>query len=166
MTNVGSRIEEKFEELIIDPSGSIPEIQRSGALQLLSDVQLMHAMFDSVNDVMNNAPDENFTHITAQPDGIFGRLVVLARLMCADDKQIQSLRDVMFGLAADAMPHLTPGMNYIPSQPFEDDGTLHETARSMLESKGFGAIELEDAISILNRRKVKSTSAAAALGRL
>ena len=166
MTNVGSRIEEKFEELIIDPSGSIPEIQRSGALQLLSDVQLMHAMFDSVNDVMNNATDENFTHITAQPDGIFGRLVVLARLMCADDKQIQSLRDVMFGLAADAMPHLTPGMNYIPSQPFEDDGTLHETARSMLESKGFGAIELEDAISILNRRKVKSTNAAAALGRL
>ena len=166
MTNVGSRIEEKFEELVTDPSGSIPEIQRSGALQLLSDVQLMHAMFDSVNDVMNNTSDQNFTHITIQPDGIFGRLVVLARLMCADDKQIQSLRDVLFGLAADAMPHLSPGMNYIPSQPFEDDGMLHETAKSMLESKGFGGIELEDAISILNRRKVKATSAAAVLGRL
>lgn len=167
MSNVGSRIEEKFEELITDPSGSIPEIRRSGALQLLSDVQLMHAMFDSVNDVMNNTPDQtNFAPIALQPDGIFGRVVVLARLMCADDKQIQSLRDVLFGLAADAMPHLSPGMSYIPSQPFEDDGTLHETARSILESKGFGAIELEDAISILNRRKVKSTSAAAALRRL
>ena len=166
MTNVGSRIEENFEELITDPSGSIPEIQRNGALQLLSDVQLMHAMFDSVNDVMNNSPNENSTHANAQPDGIFGRLVVLVRLMSADDKQIQSLRDGLFGLAADAMPHLSPGMNYIPSQPFEDDGTLHETARSMLESKGFGTVEVEDAISILNRRKVMSKSAAAALGRL
>jgi len=166
MTNVGNRIQEKFEELVTDPSGSIPEIQRSGAFQLLLDVQLLHGMFDSVNDVMNNTPDDNFSHTNAHSNGIFGSLVLLLRLMSADDKQIQSLRDGLFGLVADAMPHLSPGMHYIPSQPFEDDGTLHETARSMLESKGFGEIQLEDAISILNRRKVKSSSAAAALGRL
>ena len=165
ISNVGNRIEEKFFELATDPSGSIPEIQRSGALQLLADVQLLHAMFDSVTAVMNDVPEEDLAHTTAQPEGIFGRLVVLIRLMAADDSQIQSLRDGLYGLAADSMPHLSPGLHYIPSQPFEADGTLYETARSMLESKGFGGVELEDAILVLNRRNV-SSSVAEALGRL
>jgi len=166
ISNVGNRIEEKFFELATDPSGSIPEFQRSGALQLLADVQLLHAMFDSVTAVMNDAPEEYPAHTTAQPEGIFGRLVVLIRLMAADDSQIQSLRDGLYGLAADSMPHLSPGLHHIPSQPFEADGTLYETARSMLESKGFGGVELEDAILVLNRRNVKSSSVAEALGRL
>lgn len=166
ISNVGNRIVEKFFELATDPSGSIPEFQRSGALQLLADVQLLHAMFDSVTAVMNDAPEEYPAHTTTQPEGIFGRLVVLIRLMAADDSQIQSLRDGLYGLAADSMPHLSPGLHHIPSQPFEADGTLYETARSMLESKGFGGVELEDAILVLNRRNVKSSSVAEALGRL
>ena len=165
MTNIGNRIVEKFEEVATDAHGTIPEIQRSGAIQFLSDVQLMHAMFDSVASVINDTPDQDYAGANAQPKGVFGGLVVLARLMAADNKQVRSLRDGLFGLAADSMPHLSPGMSHIPSQPFDTDGTLYETAKSMLESKGYGGIEVEDALSVLNRRKIAS-SAVEALGRL
>jgi len=163
--NIGHRLEEKFVEIATDAHGTIPEIQRSGALQFLSDVQLMHAVFGSVASVVNETLDGAYSGANAQPDGAFDTLVVLARLMAADNKQIRSLRDGLFGLASDSMPNLSPGMSHIPSQPFDTDGTLYETAKSMMESKGYSGIEVEDAISVLNRRK-GTTSAIEALRRL
>ena len=156
--NIGRRLEEKFAEITSDPHGAIPEITRGGAVQFLADVEAVCGVLDNIGSSFAGS---------LISEAVFGNVLAAARLMVADNSQIRSLRDGLSGLAVTAAP-MSPGvpLGHIPYAPFEVDGTLHETAVSMLDSKGFGMLDLEDAVSLLNRRKVAASSAMEALGRL
>jgi hypothetical protein len=73
------------------------------------------------------------------------RLLDIARAMALDSASLVHIGGVLCGLAGMPAP--------LPEDAFMDDDRLHEEATSMVRAKGFSFLEVEDMISVLNRRR-------------
>jgi hypothetical protein len=127
--HVIDRLADKILEVVQDAHGMTPDLNLKGCLVVAEDAKVL------------------FTGLDSQ---LAARLLGVASFMTMDSRQMHSLRMALFGLAQPfSHPDETPLLNY---SQFSLDGTLLDEAMSMLRAKGY-ALHLEDAISILNRRK-------------
>ena len=161
-------IGQKLLDIAIDPQGMTPEIYLGGALQFKHDVMT----FDRIFHVGSNGESEGSragrTDISnSNVAGPMERVVTASHLMSLESSQIQAMRHTfhslvtpnasigsLFGRAADdSTGEFNAGLrNRLDVDDFYKDQRLMEEAISMLEAKGFGALALDEALSILNRR--------------
>jgi len=127
--NVIDRLADKFLEVVLDAHGMTPELISEGCRVVAEDVNfLFHGLHSALAD----------------------RLLQVTRFMTMDNKNMHGLRMALFGLSQTPnAPEELPLLNYAQ---FVSDGTLLNEATSMIRAKGYG-LHLEDAISILNRRR-------------
>lgn len=127
--NLIDRLADKFLEVTLDAHGSTPDLNLKGCLVVAEDVKALFSGLDSP---------------------LAARLLVITSFMTMDSRQMHALRMALFGLAQPfSHPNEALLLNYAQ---FSSDGTLLDEAISMLRAKGY-ALDLDDAISILNRRK-------------
>lgn len=127
--HVIDRLADKFLEVILDAHGITPDLNLKGCLLVAEDVK---ALFNGLRSPLA------------------ARLLGITTFMTMDSRQMHALRMALFGLARPfSHPDESPFVSY---SQFSSDGTLLDEAISMLQAKGY-ALHLEDAISILNRRK-------------
>lgn len=147
-----SAISGKFMEIAVDPQGMAPEIRRGGALQFNHDILTFAELFDS----------QDFPSIFSTNINPMERACAASRLMSAEPAQIQSLRQALNDLATPSSGIITlferrndveehDTILRLNLDDFYADERLVEEAHSMLSAKGYGILELEEAISILNR---------------
>lgn len=122
-TLVMSQVATKFLEVVLDYDGTTPELWQEGAKVFASDV--MH-----VTSAYTFAPPTK-------------RLLDTVSLLTAGSAR--GLHEALSQLAQ------SPGPLHI--EDFSSDLTLFEQAVFMMKAKGFQDLQLEDAISILNRRQ-------------
>lgn len=142
-------ITQKFLDIAIDPQGMTPEIHIGGAQQFQHDLMTFARLFNA-----HNKPNTN-------EQGPLERVVAASGLMSLESAQLEQLRQVLHGLA---VPSNRIGALFggdgeegdekirLSMDNFYADDRLMEEAQSMLEVKGFGALALEEAFSIINRR--------------
>ncbi|KAL7473758.1 hypothetical protein ACHAXS_014229 [Conticribra weissflogii] len=151
-STLSSAISGKFMEIAVDPQGMAPEIRRGGAQQFNHDVLTFAELFDS-----NNFPSRFSTNVNPME-----RACAASRLMSAEPTQIQSLRNALSDLATPSSGikslferrHDVEEHDSIPRLNLDDfyaDERLVEEAHSMLSAKGYGVLELDEVISIINR---------------
>jgi hypothetical protein len=80
------------------------------------------------------------------------RLLDVARFMTVDSKSMHDLRMALFELSRQRF-QTDSSVPLLSLASFTSDGTLLDEAISMLRAKGYSWLLLEDAISVLNRRK-------------
>jgi len=160
-------IGQKLLDIAIDPQGMTPEIYLGGALQFKHDVMT----FDRIFHLGSNGGSEerrgrtDINNNTAA--GPMERVITASHLMSLESSQIQAMRDTfrslvtpnasigsLFGRTADdSTGEFNAGSrNRLDVDDFYKDQRLMEEAIRMLEAKGFGALALDEALSILNRR--------------
>lgn len=120
---VMERLADKFMEVAMDIHGMAPDIWHAGAQVFARDVKVL---FDEPRFQLSS------------------RLLDVAMLMSMDSKISRGLFFAISGLV---------GSEHVNFEAFADDGRLFEEAMSMVKAKGLVSIELEDVISILNRRR-------------
>jgi len=149
---LSSAISAKFLEIAVDPQGMAPEIRRGGAQQFNHDVLTFAELFDS-----HSFPSRISTNINPME-----RACAASRLMSAEPAHIQSLRKALNDLATPSSGIITllerrndvEEHDFMPRLNLDDfyaDERLVEEAQSMLSAKGYGVLELEEVISIINR---------------
>mmetsp|Transcript_2186 Transcript_2186/g.3348 ORF Transcript_2186/g.3348 Transcript_2186/m.3348 type:complete len:339 (-) Transcript_2186:32-1048(-) len=126
---VSNLVAEKFLEIALDAHGMTPDVELDGAIIFARDVQLVSDMF---------SPDKS----------AFIRLIDAAKFMAVPTDKLVTLREAITGLVT-----VGPEQEPLDFRSFSVDSTLFDSATSMLRAKGFENLYLEDAISILNRRK-------------
>ena len=124
-THVMNRIAVKFLDVALDMDNVSPDIWQAGAKVFSRDV----AVIIGPSDI---------------PLAL--RLMDVTMLLCLDTIYIQSLFDALTGLVG--LP-----VEYLDIEDFTTDGTIYDEATSMIKAKGFSYLELEDVVSILNRRR-------------
>jgi hypothetical protein len=127
--NVIDRLADKFLEVCLDAHAMTPDLVLQGCLVVAEDVNTLF------NGLRSSLAD---------------RLLDVTKFMTMDNKSMHGLRMALFGLSQTPnAPEELPLLNYAQ---FASDGTLLDEATSMIRAKGYG-VHLEDAISILNRRR-------------
>jgi hypothetical protein len=125
---------DKFLEVALDWHGLTPEIIPEGAKVFARDVDALFASFATGESKITNVK----------------RLVDVASLMSMPSKSLVATRDALLGLVGGPED---PGRPWrLNSNQFIADTTLYEQASLMLRAKGI-CLDVEDAISILNRRR-------------
>jgi len=158
-------IGQKLLDIAIDPQGMTPEIYVSGARQFRHDVMAFESLFQTDDSARKLA------HAT-EP-GPMERAVTASNLMSLGSSQIQAIREALRALVlpgasmgslfgrrgGDLSPSEIPGdeagrghHHRLDADDFYSDERLMEEAANMLEAKGFGALSLDEALSIINRR--------------
>ena len=152
-----------------------PEIRLGGARKFYGDAVALARLFSS-SSVHDCDDDDNITG----SDGTkrrgnysarsFDRVLDASALMTLDPSRLRSLREALRGLVAvrdggiagalfggggsDLTTAEDPEMSHrLSINDFYADERLVDEARSMLAAKGFGSLGLEDAVSIMNRRR-------------
>jgi hypothetical protein len=120
---VMERLADKFMEVAMDIHGMTPDIWQAGANVFARDVK---AIFEQT------------------PFPLSGRLLDVVALMSMNSNSSQGLFFALSGLV---------GSEFLDTQDFANDGRLFEEATSMVKAKGLRWLELEDVVSILNRRR-------------
>jgi hypothetical protein len=123
-THVMNRVADKFLEVAVDIHDMTPDIWQEGAKVFARDVSVIMGSSDLP---------------------LVLRLLDITKLMSNDSKSVKPLFTALGGLVA--------AETFLDSHDFSADGTLYEEAISMIKAKGFSSIELEDVVSILNRRR-------------
>ena len=160
-------IGQKLLDIAIDPQGMTPEIYLGGALQFKHDVmtfdRIFHLGSNGGSEERRGRTDINNNNVA----GPMERVRTASHLMSLESSQIQAMRDTfhslvtpnasigsLFGRTADesAGEFNVGSRNRLNVDDFYKDQRLMEEAISMLEAKGFGALALDEALSILNRR--------------
>ena len=149
-SNLAQRLNEKFLEVALDVHEMIPEVRCGGAEQFYFDINVIVGMFfsDQNRELISHS-------VEAATDNTFSRLIHASTLMTMDFAKLSLLREAIHDLtksndaASQAEDCFDEPLTY---DTFEVDGTLHEEAKSMLNAKGLLFLEVEDSISILNRR--------------
>lgn len=127
--NVIDRLADKFLEVILDAHGMTPVLVLEGCLVVAEDVKTLF------HDVHSQLAD---------------RLLNVSSFITMENRAMHGLRIALLGLSqTENAPGEVPLLNYAQ---FVSDGTLLNEAMSMVRAKGY-ALHLEDAISILNRRR-------------
>ena len=127
--NVIDRLADKFLEVVLDAHGMTPELMLKGCLVVAEDMKvLFHGLHSPLAD----------------------RLLQVTRFMTMDSKNMHGLRMALFGLSQ--TPNTLEELPLLKYEQFAFDGTLLDEAISMIRAKGYG-VHLEDAISIMNRRR-------------
>lgn len=127
-TNVTNRLADKFLEVALDAHGMTPEIRVDGAEIFARDMEGLFVCSDLQSLAM--------------------RLLDVAQFMMMETKRMNDLKTALFGLA-----HLFGEASMLDFDVFSRDGTLMDEGTFMLRAKGFSFLQLDDAVSILNRRR-------------
>jgi hypothetical protein len=122
--HVMNRLADKFLEVALDIHNMTPDIWREGANVFARDVRIILAGFEYP---------------------LVQRLLEITQLLSMDTNSLQTLLAALGGLVG--------ASTFLDIHDFSSDGTLYEEAVSMIKAKGFKEIELNDVISILNRRR-------------
>jgi hypothetical protein len=120
---VMERLADKFMEVAMDIHGMTPDIWQAGANVFARDVR---AIFEQT------------------PFPLSGRLLDVVALMSMNSNSSQGLYFGLSGLV---------GSEFLDTQDFDNDERLFQEATSMVKAKGLMWLELEDVVSILNRRR-------------
>ena len=144
---LSTSISQKLLDIAIDPQGMTPEIHLSGAQQFRCDAMSIVHLFSSRTDQNGTGPLE--------------RVAAASHLMSLTSTQLQQLKQILFDLSAS---HNKIGSMFaggiedegigvrLEVESFYSDERLVMEAESMLSAKGFHALALEEALSIINRR--------------
>jgi hypothetical protein len=143
MKALGTSISQKLLDIAIDPQGMTPEIQLAGARQFRFDATSIASLFSVSSESNGTGPLE--------------RVAAASHLMSLSATKLQQLKDTLFELSsshnrsvfgdgADVMARR------LEVESFYSDERLVIEAESMLAVKGFYALALEEALSIINRR--------------
>ena len=144
---LSTSISQKLLDIAIDPQGMTPEIHLTGAQQFRCDAMNIVHLFSISTDQSGTGP--------------LDRVAAASRLMSLTSTQMQQLKKILFDLSAS---HNRIGSMFVGA--VEDEGTgarlevesfysderLVTEAENMLSAKGFHALALEEALSIINRR--------------
>lgn len=125
LESVTTRLVHKFLNILLNEDGMTPDLVRPGCALFLRDVQ---ALFPSSNS--NVSP-------------IVMRLLDIARLASLDRYHLTGIGNALCGLASQPAP--------LDASLF--DTTLADEAVAMVRVKGFLWVELEDVLTVLNRRR-------------
>mmetsp|Transcript_10277 Transcript_10277/g.15450 ORF Transcript_10277/g.15450 Transcript_10277/m.15450 type:complete len:263 (+) Transcript_10277:321-1109(+) len=145
--NVAGRIEEKLLEVALDYNDMIPDLNHAGCAIFFFDVSQITSLFQ------NTLHWDNAQSPLARLDDVIN-------LMSLDDTKFRRLRDALKDLLVDPsyeMGHMecfSPMLIDLLGQ----DGTLFNEAQSMIFSQGFHYLSVYDAINIMNRRRLLSTT--------
>jgi hypothetical protein len=123
-THVMNRVATKFLEVALDVDNMSPAIWQTGAKIFSRDVAVVMGPSDL---------------------SLVLRLLEVTKLLSLDNKSIRSLFNALAGLVG--------AESFLDINDFTSDGTIYEEATSMIKAKGFSSLELEDAVSVLNRRR-------------
>jgi hypothetical protein len=129
--NVMDRLADKFLEIVLD-EGMVPEIVEHGARAFAWNIR---ALFG--DDVQG----------TSGP--LIGRLMEVASFFMLDSKQLMGLKSALMGLTRT----FSAQQQLLDLRQLAADGTIYDEAVSMIRAKGLVLLDLEDVISILNRRR-------------
>ena len=122
----------KFLDIGLDPMGMCPDIYLKGAKQFCHDVCAFKNLFQCATS----------------SEGPMERAVAASQLMSLDDSTLSGLRDALCALISSE-----PASEAIFISDFSADSRLLEEAECMLAAKGFGCLAVEEALSIINRRR-------------
>ena len=133
--HVLNRLADKFMEVALDVHSVTPDIYQTGATVFARDVHTL--LGSSVSG--DGGSSSSYNELP-----LLQRLLDLTRLMSMTTSSLQGL--------AHALGGLTGGV-FLDPEDFASDGTLQQEAMSMIQAKGFKWLELDDVISVLNRRR-------------
>jgi len=149
-------IGQKLLDIAIDPQGMTPEIYISGAIQFQHDVDTFDRLFRAGGG--NGAGGD-------AEQGPLERAVSASRLMSLELSQIEGIRSALRDLAVRSSAGVGSYFGHrrgdedenqfakrLNVDDFYGDERLMNEAVSMLEAKDFGALSLDEALLILNRR--------------
>ncbi|KAL3776089.1 hypothetical protein ACHAW5_002741 [Stephanodiscus triporus] len=159
-------IGQKLLDIAIDPQGMTPEIYIDGAMQFQHDVMAFDRLF-RVGDG-SGAEENRIAASKVFEPGPMERAVTASRLMSLESSQIQAIREALRALAVpnssavgsifgrgrgdELSGESSVSHERLDVDDFYSDERLMDEAVSMLEAKNFGALSLDEALSILNRR--------------
>jgi hypothetical protein len=141
---------QKLLDIAIDPQGMTPEIQLAGAQQFRCDAMSIVHLFSKSTVTNGTGPLE--------------RVAAASHLMALNSTQLQHLKETLLDLSSS---HNKIGSMFVGGTTMEgedisrqrlevdsfySDERLVMEAESMLGAKGFHALALEEALSIINRR--------------
>eukprot|EP00804_Cyclotella_cryptica_P020916 CCRYP_009259-RA/>CCRYP_009259-RA protein AED:0.00 eAED:0.00 QI:82/1/1/1/0/0/2/1420/900 len=144
-------ISQKLLDIAIDPQGMTPEIHLAGAQQFRYDAMSIASLFSS-------------TPATHDGTGPLDRVAAASRLMSLSSTQLQQLKQILFDLSSSSNRRSMFGGGTTDAETdsrqrcrldadiFYGDERLMVEAENMLAAKGFHALALEEALSIINRR--------------
>ena len=121
---VMNRLADKFLEVALDIHSMTPDIWRQGALVFARDVEIL-------------------MRGTSLP--LVQRLLDNVKFLSMESKSLEVLFSALGGLVGTS--------TFLNIYDFSSDGTIYEEATSMIKAKGLTWIQLEDTVSILNRRR-------------
>jgi hypothetical protein len=159
-------IGQKLLDIAIDPQGMTPEICLVGAIQFRHDVTAFSRLFDE-GDSGNVAENEPMLYNPMNEPGPMERAETSSRLMSLESSQIRTLREalraLLVGQSSASGSIFGRGGGKSPDDCFDseqrlivddfcNDVRLMDEATSMIEAKGYGALSLDEALSLINRR--------------
>jgi len=160
-------IGQKLLDIAIDPQGMTPEIYLCGARQFQHDVIAFELLFRVVVNRDETGVERAAKDFLVEP-GPMERAVTASHLMSLESSQIQAIREALRALvvpsssigsmfvkrAGESAGEFSDGENNrrLNVEDFYRDERLMEESINMLEAKGFGALSLDEALSIINRR--------------
>jgi hypothetical protein len=149
---VSKSISQKLLDIAIDPQGMTPEIHLAGAQQFRYDAMSFVSLFSS-------------TPATNDGTGPIDRVATASRLMSLSSSQLQQLKEILFDLSSSINRRSLFGGSStmdveddsrlscrLDADSFYGDERVLVEAENMLAAKGFHALALEEALSIINRR--------------
>ena len=159
-------IGQKLLDIAIDPQGMTPEIYLDGARQFQHDVMAFDRLFRAGDG--GGAVENRIAASKVSEPGPMERAVTASRLMSLESPQIQAVREALCALAVpnssavgsffgrgrgdELSGESSVSNERLDVDDFYSDERLLNEAVSMLEAKNFGALSLDEALSILNRR--------------
>jgi len=159
-------IGQKLLDIAIDPQGMTPEICLGGAIQFRRDVLSFSRLFDE-GDSGNVAENEPMLYNPMNEPGPMERAETASRLMSLESPQIRTLREALRALlvgqnsasgsifsrgGGKSADDCFDSEQRLIVDDFCNDARLMDEATSMIEAKGYGALSLDEALSIINRR--------------
>ena len=159
-------IGQKLLDIAIDPQGMTPEICLGGAIQFRRDVLSFSRLFDE-GDSGNVAENEPMLYNPMNEPGPMERAETASRLMSLESPQIRTLREALRALlvgqnsasgsifsrgGGKSADDCFDSEQRLIVDDFCNDARLMDEATSMIEAKGFGALSLDEALTIINRR--------------
>ncbi|KAL7478799.1 hypothetical protein ACHAW6_004548 [Cyclotella cf. meneghiniana] len=146
-------LSQKLLDIAIDPQGMTPEIHLAGAQQFRYDAMSFVSLFSSTPAVNDGT-------------GPIDRVATASRLMSMSSSQLQQLKEILFDLSSTTTKRrsLFGGSSTmdveddsrlscrLDADSFYSDERVLVEAENMLAAKGFHALALEEALSIINRR--------------
>lgn len=159
IAEVAGRIAEKFLEVALDAHGTVPDVGLGGAREFRRDARVVAEIFDGDDGMPPPRRHRRRRHPS------FRRLIDVVDLMAMEPNRFGAFREALIGLVVRGDEgEETATMEFdddddfgadrfLSYDDFASDGTVLDEAHSMIRAKGFGSLELEDVVSIMNRRR-------------